>query len=179
MTASSFYDYLVRARRDLFSFLRSIPDEALSRDVIPGERFHSIKDLVLHITVVEDSWVHEDILSDKPVWESTVGFPHNFEQAYHASHSLEWMLEYWLMVEKSTLEHLGKFESSLTREFSFDHKDGTFKMTVEEILWHVMQHEIRHTAQIALLARQQGFSPPQLDLNVYVSKFKPFQVSQG
>ena len=173
MTATGFYDYLVRARRDLFSFLRSIPDEALSRDVIPGERFHSIKDLVLHITVVEDSWVHEDILSDKPVWESTVGFPHNFEQAYHASHSLEWMLEYWLMVEKSTLEHLGKFESSLTREFSFDHKDGTFKMTVEEILWHVMQHEVRHTAQITVLSRQLGFAPPPLDLNVYVRKFTP------
>ena len=179
MTASNFYDYLVRARRDLFSFLRSMPDEALSRDVIPGERFHSIKDLVLHIAVVEDSWVHEDILSDKPVWESAVGFPHDFEQAYHASQSLEWMLEYWLMVEKSTLEHLGKFESSLTRELSFDRTDGTVLFTIEGILWHVMQHEVRHTAQIALLARQQGFSPPQLDLNVYVSKFKPFQVSQG
>ena len=170
MTASSFYDYLVRARRDLFTFLRSMPDEAISRDVIPGERFHSIKDLVCHIPVIEDSWIHEDILQDKPVWES---FPDDFEQQYQADQNLEWLLEYWLEVEKSTLEHLAEFEASLAREFSFDHKNGTFKMTVEEILWHVMQHEVRHTAQIMVLTRQLGFSPPQLDLNVYVSKFTP------
>ena len=172
MTASSFYDYLVRARRDLFTFLRSMPDEALSRDVIPGKRFHCIKDLVFHIGEVEDSWIHEDILSDKPIWESATGFPQDFEKAYHADQSLEWMLEYWLNVEKSTLEHLAEFEASLAREFSFDRRDDTLKMTGEEILWHVMQHEVRHTAQIALLARQLGFTPPQLDFEAYAGKRK-------
>jgi uncharacterized damage-inducible protein DinB len=173
MTVQSFYDYLVRSRRDLFKFLRSMPDEATSRDVIPGKRFHSIKDLVIHIPVIEDSWIHEDILEDKPVWESAVGFPDNFEKVYHSEQSLEWMLEYWLNVEKSTLEHLEEFEASLTRELSFVRRDGTVMFTIEGILWHVMQHEVRHTAQIALLARQMGFSPPPLDLNVYVSKFVP------
>ncbi len=177
MTVSSFYDYLVRARCDLFTFLRSMPDEALSRDVIPGERFHCIKDLVLHIGVVEDSWIHEDILKDKPIWESTTGFPKKFEQPYQNFESLEWMLEYWLNVEKSTLEHLKKLESDLTHEFSFERHDGKDLLTTEEILWHVMQHEVRHTAQISLLARQLGFEPPQLDLNVYASRFVPGESS--
>jgi uncharacterized damage-inducible protein DinB len=42
--------------------------------------------------------------------------------------------------------------------------------TVEAILWHVLQHEVRHTAQVALLACNLGFAPPQLDLNRYAGR---------
>jgi uncharacterized damage-inducible protein DinB len=172
MTEKNFYDYLVRARRDLFKFLRSLPDETISRDVIPGERFHSIKDLVLHIGIVEDSWIHEDILKDQPVWEVTSGFPDDFEKAYHPSDSLEWMLKYWLNVEKSTLEYLERFEPATSPQVLFDSKDGKKTATADEILWHVMLHETRHTAQIMLLARQSGFDPPQLDLIRYVGRLE-------
>ncbi len=168
MTETIFYDYLLRSRRDLFMFLRSLPDDAISRDVIPGKRFHSIKDLVIHIPIIEDSWLHEDILKDQPVWE---GFPDDVEKAYHATDSLEWMLEYWLAVEKSTLAYLEKLEAStLTSEFSIEMRDGFKIFTVAEILWHVMQHEVRHSAQIMVLARQLGFDPPQLDLIRYVGR---------
>jgi uncharacterized damage-inducible protein DinB len=171
MTEKIFYDYLVRSRRDLFKFVRSMPDEAISRDVIPGERFHSIKDLVVHIPIIEDSWLHEDILKDQPVWE---GFPDDVEKAYHATDSLEWLLEYWLAVEKSTLAYLEKFEpATLTSEISMPREQGQEFFTVGEVLWHVMQHEVRHTAQIMLLARQLGFDPPQLDLIRYVGRLEP------
>lgn len=173
MTQASFYDYLRRSRFDLFAFLRSMPDDAISRDVIPGKRFHSIKDLVIHIAVVEDSWIHEDILKDQPVWENTKGFPSDFEKAYHASDSLEWMLEYWLSVQNSTLTYLEKLEvSTLTSELSIETQDGFKIFTVAEIIWHVMQHEVRHTAQIMLLARQLGFDPPQLDLIRYAGRLE-------
>ena len=79
--------------------------------------------------------------------------------------SLEWMLEYWLKVEKSTLEHFAEFEASQLQRLVDD-------LTVEEILWHVMQHEVRHSAQIAILARQLGFAPPHLDLLAYAGKRK-------
>ena len=32
------------------------------------------------------------------------------------------------------------------------------------VLWHIMIHEMRHTAQIAVLLRIQGIKPPSLDL---------------
>ena len=41
MDIPSFYDYLTRARRDLWAVLGAAPDEVLSKDVIPGRRFHS------------------------------------------------------------------------------------------------------------------------------------------
>jgi uncharacterized damage-inducible protein DinB len=171
MTEKFFYDYLVRSRRNLFTFLRSLTDEAISKDVIPGERFHSIKDLVIHIPIIEDSWLHEDILKDQPVWEVTSGFPKDFEKAYHPTDSLEWMLEYWLAVQNSTLAYLEKLEPEMLKaEIAMPRETGQEFFSVGEVLWHVMQHEVRHTAQIMLLARQLGFDPPQLDLIRYVGR---------
>ncbi len=39
---------------------------------------------------------------------------------------------------------------------------------MDELLWHVMIHEMRHTAQIALLLRSQAIKPPSLDLLNYL-----------
>src|SRR5713226_9191832 len=61
------YDYLVRARRDLWATLEGVPDQVLSRPLLDGSRFHSIKDLLHHIPAVEDGWIHEDILGEEPV----------------------------------------------------------------------------------------------------------------
>ena len=36
-------------------------------------------------------------------------------------------------------------------------------MTLDALLWHVMTHEVRHTAQIVLLIRLLGHTPPWLD----------------
>lgn len=164
-----FYDYLVRARRDLWAFLETIPDEVLSREVIPGPRFRSVKDLVLHISVIEDSWLHEDILRDPPVWESTTDLLGALDGPYYADKPLPAVLEYWRRVEKSTLEYLSRLTpGELAREVGVKSSRGEDYFTVEGLLWHVLQHEVRHTAQIALLCRQAGFSPPQLDLLVYL-----------
>lgn len=169
MDIPRFYNYLVRARRDLWAFLETIPDETLSREVIPGTRFHSVKDLVLHIPVIEDSWLHEDILRDPPVWESTADLLGTLDRPYYADKPLAAMLEYWRWVEKSTLEYLSRLSSEeLAREVRVKSSKGEDCFTVEGLLWHVVQHEVRHTAQIALLCRQAGFSPPQLDLLVYL-----------
>lgn len=60
--------YLSRARRDLWAVLEGVPDEVLSKSMLDGPRFHCIKDLILHIPMVEDSWIHEDFLRDTPIW---------------------------------------------------------------------------------------------------------------
>ena len=106
MNIQTYYTYLTRARRDLWGFLGSLPDEVLSKSVILAERMRSMKDLVLHVAVVEDSWLHEDILRDQPVWERTSGFPHEFEKPYHDAKPLTWLLEYWQAVEASTVTYL-------------------------------------------------------------------------
>ncbi|WP_309670208.1 DinB family protein [Gemmatimonas sp.] len=61
MNPADVYAYLVRTRRDLWAALEQVPDDVLSRPMLDGERFHSIKDLVFHVAAVEDGWLHEDI----------------------------------------------------------------------------------------------------------------------
>ena len=169
MTAREYYAYLVRARRDLWALLETMPDEALAKPVIPGERFRCIKDILLHIPAVEDSWIHEDILRDRPVWETTPEVEGAKDGPYFAPMPLEAILKYWRAVEASTLAYLEPIAAAeLERPVAVEGSKGLEHFAVEGLLWHVMQHETRHTAQVAVLARQLGFKPPQLDLITYL-----------
>ncbi len=162
MNIQTFYRYLTRARRDLWAVLESLPDEVLSKNMIPAERFHCIKDLLMHIAAVEDSWIHEDILRDTPVWKSDLPEALLQDGVFFADTPLETILSYWKNVEASTLGFLERLETGELSRIVEEER------TVEGLLWHVMQHEVRHTAQIALLIRQQGFKPPALDLLWYL-----------
>ena len=62
MNLPDLYDYLTRARRDLWQTLEDAREEVLSKNLLGGKRFHCIKDLVFHIAEVEDGWIHGDLL---------------------------------------------------------------------------------------------------------------------
>lgn len=106
------YAYLVRARRDLWATLQSVPDEVLAKPVLDGSRFHCLKDLVLHIPAVEDSWLHEDILRDQPVWEVIPEVAGAQDGPYFADMPLADLLTYWQAVEASTLAYLPKLNDA-------------------------------------------------------------------
>ncbi|CAM3841923.1 DinB family protein [Deinococcus frigens] len=163
------YSYLTRARRDLWAALEATPDEVLSRPVLSGSRFHSIKDLVLHIPAVEDSWIHEDLLADAPVWERVPAIQGAEDGPVYAAFPLEALLDYWRQVEASTQTYLGRLTpAELAREVVVNGSEGEERFTVDGLLWHVLIHEMRHTAQIAVLLRQAGIKPPFLDLLNYL-----------
>lgn len=163
------YEYLVRARRDLWAVLESTPDEALSRPVLAGSRFRCIKDLVLHIPMVEDSWVHEDFLRDSPVWTGYPALEKAGDGPFFAEFSLGTLLNYWKAVESSTLSSLPRFSGAeLARMVTLGGPDGQDSTRLDGLLWHVLIHEMRHTAQIGILLRQAGIKPPFLDLLKYL-----------
>ncbi len=158
MKIKQFYSYVQRARHDLWAAFELLPDEVLSKTMIPAERFRCIKDLLMHIAAVEDSWIHEDILRDTPVWQSALPQALQQDGAFFADTPLETIVSYHKAVEQSTKAFLETLPNIDLQQIVEEDR------TIEGILWHVMQHEIRHTAQIALLIRQQGFKPPALDL---------------
>jgi uncharacterized damage-inducible protein DinB len=168
VTIREVYDYIVRARRDLWPALEAVPDELLSQPLLDGERFHCIKDLVFHLADVEDGWINGDIRqremvqSRMPLLRETAGGP------VYAGVALEVLLEYWRLVEEDTLTYLETLtQDELRRPVAVD-DSGETRHTVDGLLWHVMLHEIRHTAQIVVLLRQQGVKPPALDLLWYL-----------
>jgi uncharacterized damage-inducible protein DinB len=164
------YDYLVRARRDLWRTLEDAPDEVLSRPLLNGERLHCIKDLVFHGAAVEDGWLHEDILCDEPVWETIPALKDiPLWKPVYAGFALKTLLDYWRVVEQRTLRYLATLTDDESRRIVVVHDAPEERYTVDGLLWHVMIHEMRHSAQIAVLLRTQGIEPPWLDLKKYLA----------
>jgi uncharacterized damage-inducible protein DinB len=168
MNIPEVYDYLVRARRDLWATLESVPDEVLSRPLLGGSRFHCIKDLVFHVPDVEDGWIHQDILRDQPVLKTIPALKDTEGGPAYAGLALGRLLDYWRAVEQSTLTYLAALTGDELRWVVTVDDSPEERFTVEGLLWHVMIHEIRHTAQIAVLLRMQGIKPPSLDLLFYL-----------
>ncbi len=160
------YAYLTRARRDLWATLERTPDEALSRPLIGGPRFQCIKDLVFHVANTEDGWLHYTILQDEPVQATFPGVSDLPDGPVCAEVPLATLLDYWRAVEQNTSGHLTALTGDLTR---LVYDSPTERFVLDGLLWHVLLHEVRHTAQIALLLRMQGTEPPALDLFFYLT----------
>ncbi|MEP7339823.1 MAG: DinB family protein [Acidobacteriota bacterium] len=173
MNISEIYTYLVRTRRDLWLTLESLPDEVLSRPLLDGSEFHCIKDFVFHIPAVEDGWIHEDILRDQPVRETIPALMNAEGGPAYAGFDLEALLGYWRSVEQSTLTYLATLTGDELGRVVILHDSPEESFTVDGLLWHVMIHEMRHTAQICVHLRAQGTKPPSLDLLFYLPSTKP------
>jgi uncharacterized damage-inducible protein DinB len=168
MNIAETYDYLVRARRDLWATLERAPDEVLSRPLLNGERFHCIKDLMFHIASTEDFWVREEILRQPPVWQTVPVFKDTPGGPVYAGVALKTLLDYWRALEQSTLTYLGTLTDDEMKRIVTVHDRPGKRYTVDDVLWNIVIHEARHVAQISLLLRMQGIAPPFLDLVNYL-----------
>lgn len=168
MNINETYDYLVRARRDLWAALESVPDEILSCPLLNGADRHCIKDLIFHIAAVEDGWMHEDILRQPPLCDSSPFLKDTDGGPVYASFELRTLLDYWRSVEQSTLAYLPTLTDEGLRRVVTLHDAPDERYTLDGLLWHIMIHEMRHTAQIAMLLRMQEIKPPSLDLLFYL-----------
>jgi uncharacterized damage-inducible protein DinB len=168
MNISETYDYLVRARRNLWAGLQAIPDEVLSRPLLNGNKFHCIKDLMFHVVATEDFWIREEILREQPLKQTIPALKDTPGGPVFAGFVLETLLDYWRVVEQSTLTYLPTLtDDELKRIVTVRDRPGK-RYTVDGLLWNVMIHEARHVAQISVLLRTQGIAPPFLDLLKYL-----------
>lgn len=160
-----FYTYLTKARRLLWDSLHSLSDEELSRAVLPSEGARCLKDFAFHVAIVEDGWFRGDLL-EQPLIHDAFGpeFRSADEYWHHEHQTLEEILRYWEAVESDTLKRwpeIMQVVDSGRRVKAFDHEPQT--LSADEVLWHVMQHEVRHTAQMVQMIRLLGHQPPSLD----------------
>lgn len=167
MNVHEYYAYLSAAREQLWNFLRALPEADLNRDLIPeGERFHNIKDLLLHVTDVEDHWVHTIARGDGVSADGQ--YRHDWVTPRAEQYALSWIIAYGRAVSARTRAFLdGQPELSQPVKLVQD-DPASDTVTLDQLLWHVMTHEVRHTAQIALMVRQLGHTPPWLDYMRFV-----------
>jgi uncharacterized damage-inducible protein DinB len=162
MNPITFYRYLIRARQDLWAILEATPDELLAKPILEGQRFKCLKDLIMHTAAVEGFGRHEGVWKDTPVFTHALPEVLWKDGAEFATTPLPTLLAYWKAVQDSTLAYL---ETAPNLEFMVDEAQGH---TAHGLVWHFMLHEVRHTAQMAVLLRQLGIKPPALDLLWYL-----------
>ncbi len=169
MNIPQIYDYLIRARRDLWAVLENTPDEVLARPLLEGRRFRCIKDHLFHIPMVEDGWLHCTVLGDQPVLEHFPALKQLGDSPDCSGLALEMLLEYWKAVEQRNKSYFTTLTESQLERVVEDSPTERYKL--DGVLWHVLTHEMRHCAQIAIMLRMQGIKPPALDLLFYLPNF--------
>jgi uncharacterized damage-inducible protein DinB len=97
-----------------------------------------------------------------------LGFTRTSCGPVYAGFALETLLDYWRVVEQSTLTYLATLTDDDLKRLVILHDSPEERFTVDGLLWHVMIHEMRHTAQIAVLLRTLGIKPASLDLLFYL-----------
>ena len=166
MDAEAFYRYLTEARRQLWTTLRAVPEDDLSKPIIPVDGARCVKDLVKHVAVVEDGWFRLDLLGRPLVHDAFGNEPTSADEYWHhEAEPLESLLAYWEAVEAETLRAWPELMSAAAPDRRIPvSEDRPETLAADEVIWHVMQHEVRHTAQIVLMLRLLGHKPPALDL---------------
>lgn len=178
MNVREYYAYLSASREQLWNFVRALPTEDLNRNMIEsGERFHNIKDLLLHTIDVEDHWIHGVVRGDGVQGKN--GFQHDWVKPRAEQYDLNWIIDYGREVTRRTGEFLNS-NPDLNQQIKLIQDDpGSEKVTLDQLLWNVMTHEVRHTAQVALLIRQLGHTPPWMDYLRFMRPEVPVSTGEG
>jgi uncharacterized damage-inducible protein DinB len=158
------YAYLLWSREALWRALEGVSEEALERPLV-RKRLRSVKALLLHTAVVEDAWLHEDILRvpmvlarfpevERALAREGEGLPRQALRAYQeAVGRATWAFLQGLVDEERMVAL---------------HDAPEERYPLGDLLWHAFLHEVRHLAQVVLLLRLLGQEPPALDLYFFL-----------
>jgi uncharacterized damage-inducible protein DinB len=152
MTLSITFDELLRytnAERDKWrKWLVDHPD-AIDAPVQPGGRLPTVGKLIDHIFLVERR--HLQRLAAEPLVDRTGLTGNNAPPLFDYGASVRRELEHYV-------GNLGEDDAEEIR--TFDVRDRQVSMTPRKLLFHVLLHETRHWAQIALAVRLASLEPP-------------------
>lgn len=141
--------YTTDEREKWRAWLRAHPS-AMEVAVQPaGSRLPSVGKLIDHIFLVEQR--HLQRLREEPLSNSTGLTANNAPPLFDYGASVRRELERFV-------EALDEDLADQLRTFNVQDRD--WLMTPRKLLFHILFHEIRHWAQIALAVRSAGFDPP-------------------
>jgi uncharacterized damage-inducible protein DinB len=132
--------------------------EAMEAPLQPADRFSTVGKLVDHIFLVERR--HLQRLTKDTLSNSTGLTGNNAPPLFDYGASVRRELEQFVSM-------LGEDEGDEVR--TIEVRDQQWPMTPRKLLFHILVHEIRHWAQIALAVRLAGLEPPG-DHDLFYSK---------
>jgi uncharacterized damage-inducible protein DinB len=132
--------------------------QAMELPVQPGGRLPTVGKLVDHIFLVERR--HLQRLTDTPLADSTGLTGNNAPPLF----------DYGASVRRELEQYVADLDDDAADEVrTFIVREQEWRMTPRKLLFHILVHEIRHWAQIALAVRLAGLEPPG-DHDLFYSK---------
>jgi uncharacterized damage-inducible protein DinB len=140
--------YTAEEREKWRAWFRTHPD-AMDVPVQPGGRYATVGKLIDHIFLVERR--HLQRIHGEPLATETGLTGNNAAPLFDYGASVRRELEHFV-------RELQDGEADQVRTFSV--RDQEWRMTLRKMLFHIVLHETRHWAQIALAIRVTGIEPP-------------------
>jgi len=142
------YPYWERVRKTLIQAAHLIPRGKL--EWRPAKGMYTIGDLLRHMVDTEEFWIQGVLLGTKcDPDRKRRDFP-----------TVVKILKDWERIHRKTVAALSKMPiRSLSRKVRIQ-EDG--QVPVGWLLWHVVEHEVHHRAQITTYLRLLGVEPPQI-----------------
>ena len=152
MSLTISYDELLRytgAEREKWrSWFLSHP-AAMDAPVQPGGRLPTVGKLIDHIFLVERR--HLQRLTEAPLAQSTGLTGNNAPPLF----------DYGSSVRRELEQFVADLDPDVADEVrSLNVRDRQWPVTWRKLLFHILLHEIRHWAQVALAVRLAGYEPP-------------------
>jgi uncharacterized damage-inducible protein DinB len=152
MTLSDHLRYSQAARPVLLHTLQTHRQHFTRPFETTGE-FNTIRLQLAHIIAAEERWIFQRI-QGKPV--------NDFEN--RAADTIEGIWEQWEPIRAETVRVVeSQTPASLEKQLHVSMRNGSRTLTMEQILFHIFNHEVHHRAQISLLIQQFGGDPPNFD----------------
>jgi uncharacterized damage-inducible protein DinB len=156
------YDEMLRyttTERDRWREWLTLHPEAMEAAVQPGGRLPTVGKLIDHIFLVERRHLQR-LREEQPLAEATGLTGNNAPPLF----------DYGASVRRELEQYVQELDDDVADQVrTFVVRDQSWPMTSRKLLFHILVHEIRHWAQIALAVRLAGFEPPG-DHDLFFSK---------
>ena len=120
-------------------------------DWLPPGGKNSIGDLLRHISETEIWWIHHVVLKNADYHDLTREMAPDIDSILtELEKSHKYVLE---VLESKTIDHFDEI-------YTIPDFKETFSLYW--ILWHTIEHEMRHRGQIFMMMRLQGIAPPNV-----------------
>ncbi len=127
----------------------TVTPAAVEAPVQPGGRFATVGKLVDHIFLVEQRHLQR-LMEVRPA-----------DQTGLTGNNAQPLFDYGASVRRELEQYVADLDDDVADQArTFVVREQPWQMSSRKLLFHVLLHEIRHWAQIALAVRLAGFEPP-------------------
>lgn len=152
MDIRNLFRYSDNCRRSLKETLVAHP-EAFDRPFETLSDYSSIRRLLAHSAAAEERWIEMRIRGKEIV---------RYED--RAADTVEGLFSDWDKIRANTLEFLaGPEAKDLNRTLNLELGGHPLRLTIEQILFHIVNHEVHHRAQISMALQHMKIDPPYFD----------------